>query len=247
MNIGPDHNGRVLPIFEERLRDIGAFVNAHSEAIFATKPWIYQNDSDSAVWYTSKLRSTTGFDPYRLYNPQQQNNTIIYAFVLDWPENNLVNLPHILPTAQTKVTLFGANGQNISLNYNQPLALNGGIQVDISSISLRRFPSTDAFVLRIEYAANQCPPNFVQSNSNKQNCLSLIDNKLDWTSANKDCAAKAATLISIGNSFENSEIQGLVKNCSQAYIGLNRTNNNWNWVDGDKSAYTNWKTGNFYI
>lgn len=51
MNFGPDHNGRVLPIFEERLRDIGTFVNAHEEAIFETKPWIYQNDSDSTVWY----------------------------------------------------------------------------------------------------------------------------------------------------------------------------------------------------
>ena len=50
LNIGPDHNGRVLPIFEERLRGLGSFVNAHSEAIFATKPWIFQNDSDSTIW-----------------------------------------------------------------------------------------------------------------------------------------------------------------------------------------------------
>ena len=50
LNIGPDHNGRILPVFEERLRELGSFVNAHNESIFATKPWIYQNDSDSAIW-----------------------------------------------------------------------------------------------------------------------------------------------------------------------------------------------------
>ena len=48
INIGPDANGRILPIFEERLRDLGTFVNAHEDAIFATKPWIFQNDS--SIW-----------------------------------------------------------------------------------------------------------------------------------------------------------------------------------------------------
>ena len=50
LNIAPDHNGRLLPLYEERLRDIGLFVNAHSEAIFASKPWIYLNDQ-GGVWY----------------------------------------------------------------------------------------------------------------------------------------------------------------------------------------------------
>ena len=50
LNIAPDHNGRVLPLYEERLRDIGLFVNAHSEAIFSTKPWIYLNEQNSSIW-----------------------------------------------------------------------------------------------------------------------------------------------------------------------------------------------------
>uniref|UniRef100_A0A914C005 alpha-L-fucosidase n=1 Tax=Acrobeloides nanus TaxID=290746 RepID=A0A914C005_9BILA len=133
LNIGPDNNGRVLPIFEERLRDIGAFVNAHADAIFSTKPWIYQNDANSTIWYTSSLRNSNGTDPYRIYNPQDQDNTIIYAFVLDWPEDNLVNLSHVISNSKTNVILFGAGHQNISLNFTQPFTLNGGIQVDISN------------------------------------------------------------------------------------------------------------------
>lgn len=45
MNIGPAHDGRITPIFEERLTQMGQFVEVNKEAIFGTKPWIYQNDT----------------------------------------------------------------------------------------------------------------------------------------------------------------------------------------------------------
>uniref|UniRef100_A0A914C081 alpha-L-fucosidase n=1 Tax=Acrobeloides nanus TaxID=290746 RepID=A0A914C081_9BILA len=248
LNIGPDSNGKILTLFEERLNEIGQFVNTHADAIFATKPWIFQNDS-GPTWYTSKLRSTTGFDPYRLYNPQQQNNTIIYAFVVTWPDDNLVNLTHIMPTAQTTVNLFSFNNQTISLPYTQPPALNGGIQVNISSVPNSKFPSSDVFVLKIEYAADQCPMNFIKSNTNSRACYSFINATLDWASANAACAkaAPGATLVSIGSAFENSEVDGLIKGSNNAYIGLQYQNNNWAWVNGDTSAYRNWANGIFNI
>uniref|UniRef100_A0A914DE66 alpha-L-fucosidase n=1 Tax=Acrobeloides nanus TaxID=290746 RepID=A0A914DE66_9BILA len=153
LNVGPDANGKIIPLFEDRLRQIGIFVWAHSEAIFATKPWIFQNDTaTSPVWYTSQLRNTTGFDPYRIYNPQQQQNTIIYAFVLSWPDDNKVNLTKVIPTSSTVVNLFGANNKFIPMTYTQQ---NGGIQVDISGLGMPKFPSPYAFVLKIEYAADQ--------------------------------------------------------------------------------------------
>jgi hypothetical protein len=40
--------------------------------------------------YTSKLRDSTGFPADRVYNPQNQSNTIIYAFIFEWEEDNLV-------------------------------------------------------------------------------------------------------------------------------------------------------------
>lgn len=49
LNIGLDNTGRIIPIFEERLRQFGNFVNTNNEAIFDTKPWIYQNESKS-IW-----------------------------------------------------------------------------------------------------------------------------------------------------------------------------------------------------
>lgn len=55
LNVGPDPLGRIPAIFEDRLRQLGRFVNAYSEAIFETKPWIHQNDSE-VIWQVSDTR-----------------------------------------------------------------------------------------------------------------------------------------------------------------------------------------------
>ncbi|VEN35088.1 unnamed protein product [Callosobruchus maculatus] len=55
MNVGPTMEGTIAPIFEERLTQMGDWLTINGEAIYGSKPWVYQNDtSDGDVWYTSK-------------------------------------------------------------------------------------------------------------------------------------------------------------------------------------------------
>lgn len=55
MNVGPSHDGRITPIFEERLTQMGQFVQVNQEAIFKTKPWVHQNDTVTPnVWYSQR-------------------------------------------------------------------------------------------------------------------------------------------------------------------------------------------------
>ncbi|KAE9547602.1 hypothetical protein FO519_009189, partial [Halicephalobus sp. NKZ332] len=145
LNVGPDKYGRIVPIFEDRLRQLGQFVNVHEEAIFGTKPWIHQNDSE-VIWYTSSVKNARALDPNRVFNPQDPDNTVIYAWILEFPKSNLLELPSVKMTDETRVQLLGTQ---FKLPKKQGPK---GTLVDLSSVHWTNFPSKDAFILKIEYA-----------------------------------------------------------------------------------------------
>ncbi|MEL6475622.1 MAG: alpha-L-fucosidase [Pseudomonadota bacterium] len=68
INVGPTHDGRIVPIFEERLRQLGAWLGVNGVAIYGSRPWRHQNDTAAKdVWYT------VGKDG------------AVYATLLEWP------------------------------------------------------------------------------------------------------------------------------------------------------------------
>ena len=51
INAGPTGDGMISPIFEERLRAFGGWLQVNGDAIYSSKPWVYQNDTvTSYVW-----------------------------------------------------------------------------------------------------------------------------------------------------------------------------------------------------
>ena len=117
INVGPTREGTIIPIFEERLRQLGGWLKINGEAIYGTKPWIHQKDSKALqpqVWYTSK------------------KNTV-YGIVLGWPIQSQLYLSDLKLSASTKIHLVG---------YHNPLKFS--IQAD-NSIKII-FPPMDKFV-----------------------------------------------------------------------------------------------------
>ncbi|KAF2884219.1 hypothetical protein ILUMI_21954 [Ignelater luminosus] len=69
INVGPTSDGRIEPIVEERLLELGRWLSINGEAIYNSIPWKYQNDTIGETWYTA-------------------GDSAVYAITLTWPSGN---------------------------------------------------------------------------------------------------------------------------------------------------------------
>ncbi|XP_050412655.1 alpha-L-fucosidase isoform X1 [Patella vulgata] len=132
MNVGPQKDGIIAPIFEERLRQLGQWLSVNGDAIRGTRPWTTQNDTlTPTVWYTKKAN-------------------IIYAIVLNWPETDTLELAAPVPSANTRVALLGYTGGQFQYT-NLP---TGGIGIMIPPIAVNKMPCQWAWVFTLTNLKN---------------------------------------------------------------------------------------------
>ncbi|CAC5367003.1 FUCA [Mytilus coruscus] len=94
MNVGPTKYGKIMPIFEERLRQFGQWLKVNGEGVYGTVPWSHQNDTVTRnTWYTKHKRAKEG--------------TVVYAFLLSWPTDTVLKLGAPIPSQQTEVSMLG--------------------------------------------------------------------------------------------------------------------------------------------
>jgi len=132
MNVGPPSHGHITPIFEERLRDLGSWLNVNGEGVYGSRPWTYQNDTlTKDVWYTQNPKSKA-----------------VYAFVFHWPEEKLVlGSPKMAPDASA-VTLVGFKDP-ITFTTTPP-----GITLSIPPLSVNKMPCKWMWVFKLTGVLN---------------------------------------------------------------------------------------------
>lgn len=69
INIGPTKYGTIEAIFADRLRDMGKWLKINGNAIYGSKPWVHQKETNT-TWFTMK----TGKD-----------RDSVFVFVLEYP------------------------------------------------------------------------------------------------------------------------------------------------------------------
>ncbi|XP_067044468.1 alpha-L-fucosidase-like [Acropora muricata] len=127
MNIGPTADGRIDPIFQERLTQMGDWLKVNGEAIYASKPWRAQNDTKPDVWYTSKEGA-------------------VYAIALEWPSSGVLTLTLPIPSSSTSVTMLGL--PDVDLPW-KAMPGKSGIMVMLSQLTLDELPCKWAWVFKM--------------------------------------------------------------------------------------------------
>ena len=155
LNIGPNADGTIPVIMQQRLIEIGHWLSVYGEGIYDTKQWI-----KDAQWSSGIIPSFTkndfhaGFPIYEMtINPKKGNavkefwftkkGNNLYAFAPEWPKNINILIEDVKTTNKTEVKLMGCEK---SLPYTET---NNGIVIDISSITINDLKSQYVFGFKV--------------------------------------------------------------------------------------------------
>ncbi|KAL5011676.1 hypothetical protein ScPMuIL_010227 [Solemya velum] len=135
MNIGPTADGRIIPIFQERLLQLGQWLKVNGEAIYSTQTWSFSTDPlNPDVRYTAK---------------NVNGELVVYAIVLKFPQKDTIRLGAPVSQDQTVVTWVG---------YHSPLkwssAGNAGIDITIPRLLLSEAPCEWAWIFKLNKLKN---------------------------------------------------------------------------------------------
>jgi len=126
INVGPTVEGTIPRIFQDRLLDIGKWLELNGDAIYGTHAWRVQNQTQAAGkypgFYTSK-------------------GDVVNYIMTGWPTDNVVVLPDPKPAGEAKVELLGFG--------NVKWTSEDVVKVMLPQLTIGQLPCKHAWTLRL--------------------------------------------------------------------------------------------------
>ena len=155
LNIGPSADGTIPVIMQDRLLQMGEWLNANSEAIYGSESWI-----KDAQWSRGKMPEFTKHDfhyGFPIFNmtidPKPgnavkefyftKNKDVLYAISPLWPDRDKIFIKDVKIAKNSTASLLGCE-KTLPMT-----AKNGGVEIDISSIGINDVAVMYLFTFRI--------------------------------------------------------------------------------------------------